>query len=73
MSGWEVPDDLVTYAARILWVRTSCAQSTTSGQLDDLLTMYEWAHRAARRGEPWLAPEYRAIDLTALGPGSAPG
>jgi hypothetical protein len=65
MTGWELPADLIDYVARILWVRTSGAQPITSGQIADLLTMYEWAHRATRRGRPWLAPEYAAIDLAA--------
>lgn len=61
MTGWSLPDDLVDYAARVLRVRTVLHQSITSGELDGLLTMYEFAHAAAARGGPWLSPEYAAI------------
>jgi hypothetical protein len=33
----------------------------TSEQLDELLTMYEWAHAAATRGGPWMSSEYAAV------------
>jgi hypothetical protein len=52
MTGWSLPDDIIDYAARVLRVRASLGESVTSQQLDDLLTMYEWAHAAAARGEP---------------------
>jgi hypothetical protein len=52
MTGWSLPDDLVDYAARALRVRAFLGESMTSGQLDDLLTMYEWGHAAAARGGP---------------------
>jgi hypothetical protein len=58
MTGWSLPDDLVDYTARALRVRALFNQSMTSGDLDDLLTMYEWAHAQASRGRPWMSPEY---------------
>jgi hypothetical protein len=61
MTGWSLPLDLVDYAARVLRVRAFLHQSITSGELDDLLTMYELAHAAATRGSPWMSPEYAAI------------
>lgn len=61
MTGWSLPDDLVDYAARALRVRTLLAESMTSGQLDELPTMYEWAHAADARGEPWMSSEYAAV------------
>ncbi len=63
MTGWELSNDVVDYAARALWVRASLGRPTTSGELDGLLTMYEWAYRTAARGRPWMAPEYVAIRL----------
>jgi hypothetical protein len=61
MTGWSLPGDLVDYAARALRVRTLLRESMTSGKLDDLLTMYEWAHATAARGGPWVSPEYAAV------------
>lgn len=61
MTGWRLPDDLVDYAARILRVRALLKQSVTSGDLDSLLTMYEWAHTTAVRGAPWMSSEYAAV------------
>ena len=61
MTGWSLPSDLVDYAARALRVRALLAESMTSGQLDELLTMYEWAHAAAVRGEPWMSLEYATV------------
>ncbi len=61
MTGWSFPDDLVDYAARALRVRALLGESMTSGQLDELLTMYEWAHAAAARGGLWMSSEYAAV------------
>jgi hypothetical protein len=61
MTGWSIPDDIVDYAARALRVSSWLGQSTTSGQLDDLLTMYEWAHATTARGGPWMSSEYAAV------------
>jgi len=61
MTGWSLPGDLVDYAARALRVRALLGESMTSGQLDELLTMYEWAHAAAARGGPWMSSEYAAV------------
>jgi hypothetical protein len=61
MTGWSLPDDLVDYTARVLRVGALLGESMTSGQLDDLLTMYEWTHAAAARGGPWMSPEYAAV------------
>ncbi len=61
MTGWSLPDDLVDYTARVLRVRALLGESMTSGQLDDLLTMYEWAHAQASRGGPWMSREYAAV------------
>ena len=61
MTGWSLPEDLVDYAARALLVRALLGESMTSGQLDELLTMYEWAHAAAARGGPWMSSEYAAV------------
>ncbi len=61
MTGRSLPDDIIDYAARALRVRAFLGESMTSGQLDDLLTMYEWAHAAAARGGPWMSPEYAAV------------
>ncbi len=61
MTGWSLPDDLVDYAARALRVRALLGESMTSGQLDELLTMYEWAHAAAARGGLWMSSEYAAV------------
>ena len=61
MTGWSLPDDLVDYTARVLRVGALLGDSMTSGQLDDLLTMYEWAHATAARGGPWMSPEYAAV------------
>jgi hypothetical protein len=61
MTGWSLPDDLVDYAVRALRVRALLGESMTSGQLDELLTMYEWAHAAAARGGPWMSSEYAAV------------
>ncbi len=60
MTGWSLPDDIVDYAARALRVGSWLRQAMTSGQLDDLLTMYEWAHATAARGGPWMSSEYVA-------------
>ena len=61
MTGWSLPSDLVDYTARALRVRALLAGSMTSGQLDELLAMYEWAHAAAARGGPWMSSEYAAV------------
>jgi hypothetical protein len=61
MTGWSLPDDIVDYAARALRVRALLRESMTSGQLDELLTMYEWAHAQASRGEPWMSSEHAAV------------
>src|SRR5437764_4901708 len=61
MTSWSLPDDIIDYAARALRVRTWLGESMTSGQLDDLLTMYEWAHATAARGGPWMSSEYAAV------------
>jgi len=61
MTGWSLPDDLVDYVARALRVRALLGESMTSGQLDELLTMYEWGHAAASRGGPWMSSEYAAV------------
>jgi len=61
MTGWSLPDDIVDYAARALRVRALLGESMTSEQLDELLTMYEWAHAAATRGGPWISSEYAAV------------
>ena len=61
MTGWSLPDDLVDYTARVLRVRALLHQSITSGELDGLLTLYEFAHAAAARGEPWMSSEYAAL------------
>ena len=44
MTGWSLPDDIIDHAARALRVRALLGDSMTSEQLDELLTMYEWAH-----------------------------
>jgi hypothetical protein len=61
MTGWSLPSDLIDYAARALRVRCWLGQSMTSGQLDELLAMYEWAHAQASRGGPWMSSEYAAV------------
>jgi hypothetical protein len=61
MTGWSLPSDLVDYAARALRVRALLGEPMTSGQFDELLTMYEWAHAAAARGGPWMSSEYAAV------------
>jgi hypothetical protein len=61
MTGWSLPEDIIDYAARALRVRAWLGESMTSGQLDELLTMYEWAHAQASRGEPWMSSEYAAV------------
>ena len=61
MTGWSLPDDHVDYATRALRVRALLGASMTSGQLDELLTMYGWAHAAAARGGPWMSSEYTAV------------
>lgn len=61
MTGWSLPDDLVDYAARALRVRALLNRSMTSGDLDGLLTMYEWAHATTARGGPWMSLEYAAV------------
>lgn len=61
MTGWSLPDDLVNYTACVLRVRALLQQSITSGDLDDLLSMYEFAHSAAARGKPWMSSEYAAL------------
>jgi hypothetical protein len=61
MTGWSLPDDLVDYAARALRVRAVLEESMTSGQLDELLTMYEWAQAVAARGGPWMSSEYATV------------
>lgn len=61
MTGWSLPDDIIDYAARALRVRALLGESMTSGQLDELLTMYEWAHATATRGGPWMSSEYAAV------------
>jgi hypothetical protein len=60
-SRWSLPDDIIDYAARALRVRALLGESMTSGQLDELLTMYEWAHAAAARGGLWMSSEYAAV------------
>lgn len=60
MTGWSLPDDLIDYAARALRVRALLGESMTSRKLDELLTMYEWAHATAARGGPWMSLEYAA-------------
>src|SRR6266849_5620619 len=49
---WKQLADIVDYAARVLRVRAFLGESMTSGRLDELLTMYEWAHAAAARRGP---------------------
>ncbi len=61
MTGWSLPDDLVDCAARALRVRALLGELMPSGQLDELLTMYEWAHAAAARGGPWMSSEYATV------------
>jgi len=61
MTGWSLPEDIVDYAARALRVRSLLDRSMTSGDLDGLLTMYEWAYAAAVRGGPWMSSEYAAV------------
>ncbi len=61
MTGWSLPEDIVDYAARALRVRSLLDRSMTSGDLDGLLTMYEWAYAAAARGGPWMSSEYAAV------------
>lgn len=61
MTGWSVPDDLVDYAARALRVRALLTQPMISGDLDDLLMMYEGAHAQASRGGLWISPEYATV------------
>lgn len=61
MTSWSLPDDIVDYAARVLRVRALLNQSITSGDLDGLLTVYEWEHATAARGGPWISPEYAAV------------
>lgn len=60
MTGWSLPEDIIDYAARALRVRSLLGESMTSGQLDELLAMYEWAHAAAARGGPWMSSEFAA-------------
>src|SRR5437588_3368619 len=43
MTGWSLPEDIIDYAARALRVRALIGETMTSGQLDELLAMYEWA------------------------------
>ena len=61
MTGWSLPEDIIDYTARALRVRALLAESMTSGQLDELLAMYEWANAAAARGGPWMSSEYAAV------------
>ena len=61
MTGWSLPGDIIDYVARILRVRALLGESMTSGQLDELLTMYEWAHAQASRGGSWMSSEYAAV------------
>jgi hypothetical protein len=61
MTGWNLSDDLIDYAARVLLVRALLNQSITSGDLDGLLTVYEGAHATVARGGPWMSPEYAAV------------
>ena len=60
MTGWSLPEDIIDYVARALRVRALLGETMTSGQLDELLAMYEWAHAAAARG-PWMSSEYAAV------------
>ena len=60
MTGWSLPEDIIDYAARALRVRSLLGETMTSGQLDELLAMYEWAHAIAARGGPWMSSEYAA-------------
>jgi hypothetical protein len=61
MTGWSLPEDIIDYAARARRVRALLGESMTSGQLDELLAMYEWAHAAAARGGPWMSSEYAVV------------
>ena len=61
MTGWSLPDDIIDYVARILRVRALLGESMTSGQLDELLTMYEWARAQASQGGLWMSSEYAEI------------
>jgi len=61
MTGWSLPEDIIDYAARVLRVRALLGESMTSGQLDELLTIYEGAHAQASRGGPWMSSEYAAV------------
>ena len=61
MTGWSLPEDIIDYAARALRVRSLLGESMTSGQLDELLAMYEWAYAATARGGPWMSSEYAAV------------
>ena len=61
MTGWSLPEDIIDYAARALRVRALLGEAMTSGQLDELLTMYEWAHAQASRGGLWMSSEYAAV------------
>ena len=61
MTGWSLPEDIIDYAARVLRVRTLIGETMISGQFDELLATYEWAHAAAARGGPWMSSEYAAL------------
>ncbi len=61
MTGWSLPEDIIDYAARALRVRALLGETMISGQLDELLAMYEWAHATAARGGPWMSSEYAAV------------
>jgi hypothetical protein len=61
MTGSSLPYDIIDYTARALRVRALLGEMMTSGQLDELLAMYEWAHATAARGAPWMSSEHAAV------------
>lgn len=60
VTGWELGDELVELAARVLRAKASTEDVITSGELTHPLLIWSIQHLGKQSTPPWIAAEFRA-------------
>ncbi len=58
LTGWQVHDQIVDLAARILWARAETATELTSAEFVHPLVIQSIQHLGGLRHPAWIAPEF---------------
>lgn len=59
LTGWELNDELVELAARVLRAKTSTADVISSAELTHPLLIWSIQHLGKQSTPPWIAAEFR--------------